>query len=51
MNELTAFIIENGGAWGEHPDHTLKDWQLEVQNNDTRLAYWEWAFNQEEIEK
>lgn len=29
--------------WGEHPEHTLIEWQEEVTNDDTRLGYWEWV--------
>ena len=43
--ELSDFIAENGGYWeGEHPSHYIKDWQSEVANGDTRMGYWEWAY-------
>lgn len=29
--------------WGEDPGHPLTDWKYEVENNDTRLGYWEWV--------
>jgi len=31
------------GHWGEHPNHLLKEWKLEVSEGDTRLGYWEWV--------
>ena len=30
-----------GGAWGEHPDFPVEDWQQEVAADDTRKGYWE----------
>lgn len=27
----------------EHPNFPRQDWQLEYQNGDTRLAYWDWV--------
>lgn len=35
-----------GGKWGENPHYPLVDWAWEVQNDDTRLGYWEWVVNQ-----
>lgn len=32
-----------GGIWGSHPDYSVSDWQYEVENDDTRLGYWEWV--------
>ncbi len=32
-----------GGAWGEHPDFPVEDWQQEVAADDTRKGYWEWV--------
>lgn len=29
--------------WAEHPCAPLEDWKFEVQNDDTRLGYWEWV--------
>ena len=44
--ELREFIEALGGYWdGEHPDAPVSDWQYEVANGDTRLSYWEWAYN------
>ena len=30
-----------GNQWGECPEYSLNDWQSEVENDDTRLGYWE----------
>ncbi len=35
-----------GGVWGQHPDYPVADWQAEIENNDTRLGYWEWVEHQ-----
>lgn len=44
--ELTEFVEENGGYWdGEYSERPISDWKVEVTNGDTRLGYWEWAFN------
>jgi hypothetical protein len=29
--------------WGNHPEHSLEDWQTEVADADTRLGYWDWV--------
>lgn len=41
----------NGYDGGEHPDYPKQDWKYEVNNGDTELGYWNWAFsrNQSEI--
>lgn len=35
-----------GGYWGEHPIYTVELWRYEVNNEDTRLGYWEWVVNE-----
>ncbi|AJD54470.1 hypothetical protein SAMN02744133_108201 [Thalassospira xiamenensis M-5 = DSM 17429] len=32
-----------GGYWSEHAEFPLKDWQAEVADDNTRVAYWEWV--------
>ena len=45
---LSSFIEEHGGYWdGECPSQPLEDWRYEVNNNDTRLSYWEWAYGRQ----
>ena len=47
MITLKQFIEENGGYWdGEWPGFPLEDWVTEVNNGDTRLGYWDWAYVQ-----
>lgn len=29
--------------WADDPDHDIEDWKSEVQNNETRLGYWDWV--------
>lgn len=36
-------LIATHGIWGEHRDYPAADWRYEVQNDDTRLGYWEWV--------
>jgi len=36
--------------WDEHPDYPRKDWQYEVQNNDTNLGYAEWCLHKFEAD-
>lgn len=36
-------LIEKYGAWGEHPNFCVIDWQTEVAMNDTRRGYWDWV--------
>lgn len=42
---------KNGGVWGSHPKFFPEDWRNEVISNNTRLGYWEWVFNQLEMQK
>ncbi len=44
-----ALADEHGGIWGAHPEFPVSDWQTEVENDDTRLGYWEWVSNEIEI--
>jgi hypothetical protein len=51
MNEINDFMDKYGGYWGDgHPEYTVSAWQYEVANGDTRLGYWEWAYNSAENE-
>lgn len=34
--------------WDDVPGHPFEDWQYEVQNNDTRLGYWDWVLSRDE---
>ncbi len=34
--------------WSEDMDYPLVDWKYEVQNDDTRLGYWEWVAGKRE---
>jgi hypothetical protein len=42
-DHVKSIIDAHGGAWGEHSDLPVEDWQHEVANGDTRLGYWEWV--------
>lgn len=37
--------------WDADPDYPVKDWQLEVWNDDTRQSYQEWVKSQRELEE
>lgn len=42
---ITDYTEKHGGYWeGEDPESPLADWKYEVANDDTRLGYWEWAY-------
>jgi hypothetical protein len=32
--------------WAEDENHSVAQWQYEVENDDTRLGYWDWVNNQ-----
>lgn len=32
----------------EDPDYPVEDWQYQVNNNDTRLGYWDWVLDEKE---
>ena len=36
-------LASRHGYWKEHPEFPVTDWQYEVQNDETRLGYWEWV--------
>ena len=47
---IKKFTEKHGGYWdGEHPRSSLEDWRREVANGDTRLGYWDWAWQREEM--
>lgn len=35
--------------WEENADYPIADWKYEVANDDTRLGYWDWIENREEM--
>jgi len=37
------------GIWGDLPGHPAEDWRYEVANGDTRLGYWDWVVNRQEV--
>ena len=46
MIDFEQFIEQFGGHWGEHPNYPRTAWAYDAAENNTRLGYWEWAFNQ-----
>ncbi|HZC22054.1 MAG TPA: hypothetical protein VE866_01855 [Candidatus Binatia bacterium] len=36
-------ILGEDGNFGEHPDHTIEEWQKDVEAGNTRLGYFEWV--------
>lgn len=34
--------------WGSDPDHPVDEWQAEVNDDATRLGYWDWVQCQRE---
>lgn len=39
------WIDAQGGHWGQHLVYKPEDWREQVAAEDTRLGYWEWAFD------
>ncbi len=35
--------LEGYGYWDQDPRCPVEDWQLEVENGDTRKGYWSWV--------
>ena len=35
--------LAEGGAWGEHPDHLMEEWEADVRSKKTRAGYWDWV--------
>ena len=42
-SDIQSLKAANGGHWGEHPEYGLSEWQAEVEEDSTRLGYWEWV--------
>jgi hypothetical protein len=38
-----ATLLKKFEYWGEHPDHSISDWKYEIENDHTRLGYWDWV--------
>lgn len=38
------------GIWDVDPEFPVEDWRAEVQNDETRLGYWDWVDAQREAE-
>lgn len=49
MTEAPHWPLES--HWDNDPDYPVKDWQLEVWNDETRLGYKEWVEAQREQEE
>lgn len=51
---ILATLQKKYGYWGEHPEHTRWGWQLDVDEGNTSLGYWEWVVSileQEEMDE
>jgi hypothetical protein len=42
-------LSDEHGVWGAHPTWPVQDWKTEVENDDTRLGYWDWVASQIEL--
>ena len=45
--EVTGLTRE-AQTWDEDPTHSIADWKYQVDNDDTRLGYWDWVEAQHE---
>ena len=37
---------DNKDGLGEHPDHPMSAWHVEVENGNCRAGYWDWVTSQ-----
>lgn len=39
------FLLASGDRdwWDEDPEYPVSDWRYAVNNDDTRLGYWDWV--------
>jgi hypothetical protein len=48
--DLDEFIEDKrrkpDNIWAENENHPVDQWKYEVENDDTRLGYWDWQNNQ-----
>lgn len=35
--------LEGYNYWDSYPEYPVEDWIRSVQNEDTRVGYWEWV--------
>jgi hypothetical protein len=35
--------LAEDSEWGEHPNHSMEEWQTEVHCKITRVGYWDWV--------
>jgi hypothetical protein len=46
---ITAKTLRKAlGPWGSDPEHPVSDWKNEVQNDETRLSYFDWVIDRKE---
>ena len=46
VSEFRNVFGNNADYWGEgDKGYPLEDWRSEVQDNNTRLGYWDWVFS------
>ncbi|SEC75870.1 Uncharacterised protein (plasmid) [Tsukamurella tyrosinosolvens] len=50
-DEAQTLADGHGGTWSSHPGWPLEDWRYAVQNDDTRLGYWEWIVDEMRAEE
>ena len=41
--EFHRVFGDNEDFWGEDPDYPVSLWQHEVEEDDTRVGYWDWV--------
>lgn len=54
MNSLDMLEMikeANGGHWGEHPEWTVAEWARSAAEGETRLGYWQWVMDLEQIKR
>jgi hypothetical protein len=43
IDQTAERLRDEYGHWGEHPKAPVADWRYAVEQNETRVGYWDWA--------
>lgn len=51
MTKLAVDLSDQHGHWGSHRKFPVGDWKYCVDNDETRMGYWDWVAAQVELTK
>jgi hypothetical protein len=51
VSQTAEELCELHGVWGEHDLFPASDWSMDVQDEGTRIGYWDWVVDQIEAQE